>query len=168
MAGRWRGPWLDPRISGGRLSLRALPSLVLIPPLIWLCAVQLDLLPSGGWGGGLIDIYWIGGVLAVPIPDPHIYIPLVAFTLPGFAGVARLVRVTALRVQTGGFVRAARATGLRLARPCPGPRTPARAKTAAAFPRRFRRFAWRWSRRRRSRPRARCFRAIPPVRLRLF
>lgn len=112
LAARLSGTWLDPLIIGGLLSLRAIPSLVLIPPLIWLFAVQLDLLPSGGWGGGLIDIYWIGGVLAVPIPDPHIYIPLVAFTLPGFAGVARLVRVTALEVQTEDFIRTARAKGL--------------------------------------------------------
>lgn len=112
LAARLSGTWLDPLIIGGLLSLRAIPSLVLIPPLIWLFAVQLDLLPSGGWGGGLIDIYWIGGVLAVPIPDPHIYIPLVAFTLPGFAGVARLVRVTALEVQREDFIRTARAKGL--------------------------------------------------------
>ena len=112
LAARLSGTWLDPLIIGGLLSLRAIPSLVLIPPLIWLFAVQLDLLPSGGWGGGLIDIYWIGGVVAVPIPDPHIYIPMVAFTLPGFAGVARLVRVTALEVQREDFIRTARAKGL--------------------------------------------------------
>lgn len=112
LAARLSGTWADPLIIGGLLSLRAIPSLVLIPPLIWLFASQLDLLPAGGWGGGLIDIYWVGGVLALPIPDPHIYIPLVAFTLPGFAGVARLVRVTALEVQTEDFIRTARAKGL--------------------------------------------------------
>ena len=56
--------------------------------------------------------WWIAGVIAVPIPDPHLYIPLVAFTLPGFVYVARLVRVSALEVNLEDFVRTARAKGL--------------------------------------------------------
>jgi peptide/nickel transport system permease protein len=73
--------------------------------------VQLHWLPVGGWGG-IFSIWWIAGVIAVPIPDPHLYIPLAAFALPGFVGVARLVRVTALEVNTEDYVRTARAKGL--------------------------------------------------------
>lgn len=105
------GTWLDPFIISALLFLRALPVVVVIPPLLWFFAVRTDILPVGGWDG-VFDIWWIAGVIAVPIPDPHLYIPLVALTLPGFAGIARLVRVTALEVYTEDYVRTARAKGL--------------------------------------------------------
>jgi peptide/nickel transport system permease protein len=73
--------------------------------------VRTTILPVGGWDG-LIDIYWVGGLIAIPIPDPHLYLPLLVMTVPGFAGVARLVRVTALQVASEDFVRTARAKGL--------------------------------------------------------
>jgi ABC-type dipeptide/oligopeptide/nickel transport system permease component len=111
LAARANGTWFDPFVIGTLLFLQAIPVLVIIPPLLWLFAVQFDLLPVGGWDG-LIDIWWIGGVVAIPIPDPHLYIPLVAFTLPGFAGVARLTRITALEVQREDYIRTARAKGL--------------------------------------------------------
>src|SRR5690606_2908298 len=58
------------------------------------------------------DILWVGGVIAIPIPDPRLYVPPVAMSLPGFVGVARLVRVTALEVDALDYVRTARAKGL--------------------------------------------------------
>lgn len=111
LAARANGTWLDPFVISTLLFLQAIPVLVIIPPLLWLFATELDWLPVGGWDG-LFEIWWIGGVIAIPIPDPHIYIPLVAFTLPGFAGVARLTRITALEVQKEDYVRTARAKGL--------------------------------------------------------
>ena len=111
VAARLAGTWLDPMIIGTLLFLQAIPVLVVIPPLVWLFAVQLHWLPVGGWNG-IFSIWWIAGVVAVPIPDPHLYIPLVAFTLPGFVGVARLVRITALEVNGEDYVRTARAKGL--------------------------------------------------------
>lgn len=111
LAARANGTWLDPFVVGSLLFLQAIPVLVVIPPLLWLFAIKLDLLPVGGWDG-LFDIWWIGGVIAIPIPDPHLYIPLVAFTLPGFAGVARLTRITALEVQEEDYIRTARSKGL--------------------------------------------------------
>ncbi|MEX2373648.1 MAG: ABC transporter permease [Dehalococcoidia bacterium] len=110
-AARLAGTWVDPAIIGSLLFLQAIPVLVLIPPLVWLFAVQLGLLPVGGWDG-VFEVYWIAGVIAVPLPDPHLYIPLIAFTLPGFVGVARLVRISALEVNTLDYVRTARAKGL--------------------------------------------------------
>jgi len=111
LAARLSGTWIDPFVIGSLLFLQAIPVLVVIPPLLWLFAVQYDILPVGGWDG-LFDIWWIGGVIAIPIPDPHLYIPLLAFTLPGFAGVARLTRITALEVQREDYIRTARAKGL--------------------------------------------------------
>lgn len=115
LAARANGTWIDPFVISTLLFLQAIPVLVVIPPLLWVFATWLDWLPVGGWDG-LFEIWWIAGVIAVPIPDPHIYIPLVAFTLPGFAGVARLTRVTALEVQKEDYVRTARAKGLSEAR----------------------------------------------------
>ena len=105
------GKWLDPFIISALLFLQTLPVVVLIPPLLWLFALQLGWLPVGGWDG-IFDIWWIAGVIAVPIPDPHLYIPVFALSIGGFAGVARLVRVTALEVLTEDYVRTARAKGL--------------------------------------------------------
>ncbi|MDA0364624.1 MAG: ABC transporter permease [Chloroflexi bacterium] len=111
IAARLNGTWIDPFIVSSLLFLQAIPVLVLIPPLLWLFALQFRILPVGGWGG-LIDIYWVGGVVALPIPDPHLYLPLLAYTLGGFAGVARLVRITALEVTREDYIRTARAKGL--------------------------------------------------------
>ncbi|MEZ4504002.1 MAG: ABC transporter permease [Dehalococcoidia bacterium] len=111
LAARLNGTWIDPFIISALLFLQAIPVLVIIPPILWLFALQFDLMPVGGWGG-LIDIWWIGGVIAIPIPDPHLYIPLLSMSLGGFAGVARLVRITALEIQTEDYIRTARAKGL--------------------------------------------------------
>ena len=111
LAARVSGTWIDPAIIATLLFLSAIPVLVIIPPLLWLFAVQLDLLPTGGWEG-VIDIWWIAEVVAVPIPDPHLYIPIFVLSLPGFAGVARLVRITSLEVLTEDYVRTARSKGL--------------------------------------------------------
>ncbi len=111
LAARLAGTWVDPAIIGTLLFLQAIPVLVLIPPLLWLLALQLQLVPVGGWDG-LFEIWWVGGILAIPIPDPRLYVPLIAFTLPGFVGVARLVRISALEVNGLDYVRTARAKGL--------------------------------------------------------
>jgi peptide/nickel transport system permease protein len=111
LAARLSGTWIDPLVISTLLFFQAIPVLVLIPPLLWLFAVQYNLLPVGGWDG-VFDIWWIGGVIAIPIPDPHLYLPLLAFSIGGFAGVARLTRITALEVQEEDYIRTARAKGL--------------------------------------------------------
>ena len=118
LAARFSGSWIDPFVISTLLFLTSVPSLVLIPPALWLLASpeQLGILPVGGWGGegidGLFDIWWIGGVVALPIPDPHLYLPVFVLSIGGFAGVARLVRITALEVLSEDYIRTARAKGL--------------------------------------------------------
>ena len=116
LAARFNGSWLDPFVVSVLLFLTALPVLVIIPPLLWLFALQLDLLPTGGWGGdgfdGLFDVWWIGGVIALPIPDPHLYLPVFVLSIGGLSGVARLVRITALEALGEDYVRTARAKGI--------------------------------------------------------
>lgn len=111
LAARWAGSWLDPALISTLLFIQSIPLLVVVPPLLWLFALKLGLLPVGGWDS-LVDIWWIGGVIAIPIPDPHLWIPVGVMALPGLAGVARLVRVSALDVQLEDYVRTARAKGL--------------------------------------------------------
>ena len=110
LAARANGTWIDPFVISTLLFLTAIPVLVLIPPLLWLFSLKLDLLPVGGWGG-IFEIWWIGDVIAVPIPDPHLYLPLFVMSIGGFAGIARLVRITALEVLTEDYVRTARSKG---------------------------------------------------------
>lgn len=111
LAARANGTWIDPIVISTLLFLQAIPVLVLIPPLLWLFALKLNVLPVGGWGG-IFEIYWIGGVVAVPIPDPHLYLPVFVVSIGGFASIARLVRITALEVLTEDYVRTARSKGL--------------------------------------------------------
>jgi peptide/nickel transport system permease protein len=111
VAARLSGTWIDPAIVSTLLFLQALPVLIVIPILQFIFALKLGLLPVGGWEG-VISIWWIADVIAVPIPDPHLYLPIIAFTLPGFVGVARLVRVSALEAFSEDYVRTARAKGL--------------------------------------------------------
>lgn len=107
----FQGKWLDPFIISTLLFLSAIPVLVILPPIQWLLAVQFRLIPVGGWDG-LIEVIWIAGVIAIPVPDPHLILPLIVMTVPGFSGVARLVRITALQVSREDYVRTARAKGL--------------------------------------------------------
>lgn len=111
LAARLNGTWIDPFVISVLLFLTAIPIIVVIPPLLWLFALQLNLLPVGGFDG-LFEIWWIGGVIAVPIPDPHLYLPVFAMSIGGFAGIARLVRITALEVLAEDYVRTARSKGL--------------------------------------------------------
>ena len=105
------GTWLDPFVISGLLFLRAIPILVIVPPLLWLFALKLGWVPVGGWDG-VFDVWWAGGIVAIPIPDPHLYLPVITMSIGGFAGVARLVRITALEVLAEDYVRTARAKGL--------------------------------------------------------
>ncbi|MEI6136927.1 MAG: ABC transporter permease, partial [Chloroflexota bacterium] len=57
LAARLAGTWADPAIIGSLLFLQAIPVLVIIPPLIWLFAVKLQVLPAGGWDG-IFALYW--------------------------------------------------------------------------------------------------------------
>ena len=111
VAARFSGRWIDPVLISSLLFIQAVPGIVAIPPLLWLFAIKLQWLPVGGWDG-IFEIYWIQGVIAIPIPDPHLYIPVLVMSLPGLAGIARLVRITALEVQHEDYVRTARAKGV--------------------------------------------------------
>ncbi|GBD14273.1 Oligopeptide transport system permease protein OppB [bacterium HR25] len=102
-----QGTWRDPLTMGPLLALAAVPVLVLVPLLQYVFALRLGWLPTGGW-----QTREFFGFLEVGVLGKHIVLPLLALTLPGVAGVARLVRAQTLEVLGEDYVRMARAKGL--------------------------------------------------------
>jgi oligopeptide transport system permease protein len=74
------------------------PSYVFITVLIVVLAIQLHLVPTGGWGG---------------IFDTRIFIPAIALAVAPAALIARYTRASVLEVLHMDYVRTARAKGLR-------------------------------------------------------
>ena len=92
-----QGTWMDTALVSIALFFYATPVFITAPFLILLLALQLDLLPTSGWGG---------------LFSPHIVMPALVLGLPGIAGIARLTRASALEVLGQDYVRTARAKGL--------------------------------------------------------
>jgi ABC-type dipeptide/oligopeptide/nickel transport system permease component len=92
-----RGRWQDPTVTAGLLVLSAIPVVLAIPVLQVVFAVKLKLLPVGGWHG---------------IFAKNVILPTIVLTVPAFAGIARLMRISVLQVLDDEYVRTARAKGL--------------------------------------------------------
>jgi ABC-type dipeptide/oligopeptide/nickel transport system permease component len=92
-----RGTFLDPLTIGSWLALDAIPAFVLIPVAQWLFALKLGLVGLGYQG------VW----------SSHMILPVLILSLPGVAGVARLMRASVIGVLNEDYVRTARAKGLR-------------------------------------------------------
>ena len=92
-----QGTWVDPAAISTFLLFQSVPVLVTVPVMLLVFVLKLHWLPTGGWEG---------------IFSTHIVIPALALSLPGIAGVARLMRATTLDVLTEDYVRTARAKGL--------------------------------------------------------
>jgi ABC-type dipeptide/oligopeptide/nickel transport system permease component len=93
-----QGTWMDPAAISTFLLFQSVPVLVTVPVMLLVFVLELHWLPTGGWEG---------------ILSKHIIIPALALSLPGIAGVARLMRATTLDVLKEDYVRTARAKGLR-------------------------------------------------------
>lgn len=105
-----QGTWVDPFSIGSFLFFQSIPVLVMLPFLILLFIVRLGWLPAIGWGGPAVDIG--PQEISLGIFSKHIILPAIVLSLPGIAGVARLVRATTLSVLGEDFVRTAEAKGL--------------------------------------------------------
>lgn len=92
-----RGTFLDPLTIGSWLALDAIPTFVLIPVLQWLFALKLGVVGLGYQG------VW----------SSHMVLPVLILSLPGVAGVARLMRASVIGVLNEDYVRTARAKGLK-------------------------------------------------------
>jgi len=105
-----QGTWLDPFSISAFLFFQSIPVLVSLPFLVLIFVVKLGWLPATGWGGPAVDVG--PQEISLGIFSRHIILPAIALSLPGVAGVARLVRATTLSVLGEDYVRTARAKGL--------------------------------------------------------
>jgi len=92
-----RGTFVDPLTIGFWLLIDSVPVLISAVWAQWLFALQL------GW----VDLTY-GGVF-----HPNIILPVFVMSLPGVAGVARLMRASIIQVEGEDYVRTARSKGLR-------------------------------------------------------
>ena len=92
-----QGTWTDPFSIGFALLFQSVPVLITVPLMQLVFVLKLHWLPAGGWAG---------------LFDKRMIMPVLALSLPGIAGVARLTRATTLGVLGEDYVRTARAKGL--------------------------------------------------------
>ena len=91
------GHWQDPFTMFWLFVIAAIPEVIAIPLLQVLFSIKLGWLPVGGWDG---------------LFSMRIILPTIVLTIPGFAGITRLMRTSILQVMGEEYVRTARAKGL--------------------------------------------------------
>jgi len=106
-----QGTWVDPFSIGSFLLFQSIPVLVSLPFMVLIFVVKLGWVPAVGWGGPAVDVG--PQEISLGIFSRHIILPAIALSLPGIAGIARLVRATTLSVLGEDYVRTARAKGLK-------------------------------------------------------
>jgi peptide/nickel transport system permease protein len=87
--------WIDGLVTFGATLGITLPNFVIGPSLVFLFAIGLGWLPTGGWG-----------------EPKHLVMPVIAYALAPIAVVARTTRTNLLEVIRSDYVRLARARGL--------------------------------------------------------
>ena len=92
-----QGSWWDTAAVAMTLLWQSVPVFLTAPLLLIIFALELDILPTHGFGGLL---------------DARIILPAFAMGIPGVAIFARLTRASALEVISQDYVRTARAKGL--------------------------------------------------------
>ena len=92
-----QGSWWDTAAVATTLFWQSIPVFLTAPLLLIIFALELDVLPTHGFGG---------------LFDARIILPAFAMGIPGVAILTRLTRASALEVISQDYVRTARAKGL--------------------------------------------------------
>ncbi len=92
-----QGTWRDPAIVVGSLVLTSIPIFISAPFLVVIFALNLDWVPTSGWGGFF---------------DARIALPALAIGIGGIAGIVRYMRAATLDVVGQDYIRTAQAKGL--------------------------------------------------------
>ena len=87
--------WIDNLVTFGATLGMAVPSYVIGFVLVYIFAVNLQWLPTGGWG-----------------KPEHLIMPVIAFSLGPMAIIARMTRANMLETLSSEYVRLARARGI--------------------------------------------------------
>ena len=95
LAARYQNSLLDRGITLFAVASSSIPNFVIGFWLIYLFAINLRLLPTGGWG-----------------EPKHLIMPVIAYSLGPMAGIARFTRTSFLDVVHSDYVRLARARGI--------------------------------------------------------
>ena len=94
-AAYWRGGWLDRSVQFGAVVGQSAPQFWVGLILILVFAVQLRMVPAGGYGG-----------------PTNFVLPAVTVALPGLAGITRLTRSSVLEVLHMDYIKFARIKGV--------------------------------------------------------
>jgi oligopeptide transport system permease protein len=113
-AARHQGTWVDPLSISSLLFLSAMPVFLWIPALWLVFSLKLGLLPARGWPQDChLTLHFLGqSYSCIGVFSKEAVIPLIALTLPSFAGWARYVRAVTLEVLNEDYIRTARSKGL--------------------------------------------------------
>ena len=95
LAARYQNSLLDRGITLFAVASSSIPNFVIGFWLIYLFAINLRILPTGGWG-----------------EPKHLIMPVIAYALGPMAGIARFTRTSFLDVVHSDYVRLARARGI--------------------------------------------------------
>jgi ABC-type dipeptide/oligopeptide/nickel transport system permease component len=112
-AARKQGTWRDPTSIGTFLFFQSVPSLVMLPFLIYIFALKLSILPPNGWPQDCLTVGFLPeNYNCIGVLSREALIPLFALSIPGVAFWARYTRATTLAVLNEDYVRTARAKGI--------------------------------------------------------
>jgi ABC-type dipeptide/oligopeptide/nickel transport system permease component len=113
-AARKQGTWVDPTAIGSFLFLQSIPSLTLVPLLLWVFALKLGMLPARGWPGNCNVVLSIlpASYNCIGVISKEALIPIFVLSVPSVAGWARFTRAFTLGIMQEDYIRTARSKGL--------------------------------------------------------
>lgn len=97
VAALYQNSWVDYSVIGILVVGSVIPSIVAAPVLIYVFAVKLGWLPSGGWNGGAVR---------------NMILPIIIYVYGSMTFLARITRGNMIEVLHNNYIRTARAKGL--------------------------------------------------------